>query len=114
TMTIELPSSNLTAPGSNVIGVWARSEANGVQVDRMGIPAINTALIPPVPRGSNFPIGAGGLNTQELRTLFNAGHPRDDRANFLNAMVSVLTAYYPAGRPGGNPSVAQATVLAKL
>src|SRR5205823_11610749 len=38
----------------------------------------------------------------------------NDRANFRSDMISVLTAFYPAGRPGGNPSAAQAGVLADL
>ncbi len=114
-MILELPSARLTAPGNNAIGVWGRTELNGVQVDRMGRPAINTALIPPVPRGADFPIGGtADLNRQDVRNAFNAGHPRDDRANFRDDMVSVLTAFYPAGRPGGVPNAAQAAVLANL
>jgi hypothetical protein len=113
-ITLELPSAKLTRPGSNVIGLWGRTEVNGVQADRMGRPAINTALIPPVPRGTNFPPGQGGQNRQDRRTAFNAGHPRDDRANFRSDMISVLTAFYPAGRPGGNPNAAQAGVVADL
>lgn len=111
---LEIPSSLLTAPGSDAIGFWGRTEANGVQVDRMGRPAINTALIPPVPRGSTFPIDGSATNRTDLRTTFNTGHPRDDRANFTDGMVSVLTAFYPAGRPGGTPDAGQAAVVASL
>ena len=50
----------------------------------------------------------------DVRNAFNAGHPRDDRANFRDDMVSVLTAFYPAGRPGGVPNAAQAGVVANL
>src|SRR5207247_1433798 len=39
---------------------------------------------------------------------------QDDRANFRADMISVLTAFWPAGRPGGNPNAAQAGVLADL
>ena len=110
---LEVPSAVLTQPGSNVIGLWARTEAGGVQQDRVGRPGINTALIPPVPRGAGFPIGGtADANRQDLRNAFNAGHPRDDRANFTAAMVSTLTAFYPAGRPGGSPNAGQAAALA--
>jgi len=112
---LEVPSSLLRGPSSNVIGVWFRTEFDGVQLDRMGRPAINTALIPPVPRGTNFPIGGSAAqNRQERRNAFNAGHPKDDRANFRADMISILTAFYPAGRPGGNPNAAQAGVVADL
>lgn len=114
-MILEIPSARLTAPGSDAIGYWGRTEHNGAQVDRMGRPAINTALIPPVPRGVDFPIGGtNDPNRQDRRNAFNAGHPRDDRANFTADMVSVLTAFYPAGRPGGVPNAAQAAVVAGL
>ncbi|MCI0705740.1 MAG: DUF4331 domain-containing protein [Planctomycetia bacterium] len=114
-ITLELPSARLTAPGNNVVGFWGRTEFGGVQIDRMGRPAINTALIPPVPRGANFPIGGTtDLNRQDIRTTFNTGHPRDDRTNFTDDMVSVLTAFYPAGRPGGTPNAAQAGIVASL
>ena len=111
---LEIPSTVLTTATSTAVGFWGRTEFNGVQFDRMGLPAINTALIPPVPRGSNFPIGQGGQNSQERRLAFNLGVPRDDRANFRSDVVSVLTSFYPAGRPGGVPNVGQATALANL
>jgi hypothetical protein len=115
---IEVPSKVLTAPGSNVIGVWSSTSINDVQIDRMGRPSINTALIPPVPRGTNFPILQPGpgvpQNRVDRRSAFNAGHPRNDRRDFRSDVVSVLTAFWPAGRPGGNPSAAQAGALADL
>ena len=111
---LEIPSAQLLGPAGDAIGYWGRTEANGVQQDRMGRPAINTALIPPVPRGANFPAGATELNRQDVRTAFNLGHPRDDRANFTDDVTSVLAAYYPAGRPGGSPNTAQAAVVASL
>src|SRR4029450_10374170 len=108
-------SAKLLTPASHAIGLCARTELTGVQVDRMGRPAINTALIPPVPRGTNFPIGGSAAqNRQERRNAFNAGPPKDDRANFRADMISILTAFYPAGRPGGNPNAAQAGVVADL
>jgi hypothetical protein len=81
----------------------------------MGRPAINTTLIPPVPRGSQFPIGGSAeQNRQERRNAFNAGHPRDDRAIFGSDMTSILTAFFPAGRPGGTPNATQAQAVANL
>jgi len=114
-MIIEVPSSVLRSTSGNVIGVWVASNLNGVQIDRMGRPSISATLIPPIPRGANFPIGGGGVqNRVERRNAFAAGHPRNDRRDFRADMVSVLTAFSPAGRPGGNPSAAQAGVLADL
>jgi streptogramin lyase len=114
-MVFELPASVLTAPGSNVIGVWGRAELNNVQIDRMGRPGINTALIPPVPRGSGFPIaGSTNLNRQDVRVAFNNAHPRDDRDVFLDDMTSIIAEFYPAGRPGGVPNLDQAEAVARL
>src|SRR5262249_29472958 len=89
-MVMEVPTSRLRNASNNpMIGVWCRCEKNGAQVDRMGRPAINTALIPPIPRGSNFP-NAG----PERRNLFNAGLPKDDRTNFKADMVGILKSVY--------------------
>jgi hypothetical protein len=43
---LEVPSADLQAGANTNIGVWARTVVGGSQVDRMGRPAINTALIP--------------------------------------------------------------------
>jgi uncharacterized protein DUF4331 len=110
---LEVPSA-IIAPTNSLIGVWFRTELDGLQLDRMGRPGINIALIPPVPRGSNFPANGSAPNRVERRNAFNAGHPADDRVFFRADMVSVLTAFYPAGRPGGNPNAAQAGVVADL
>jgi hypothetical protein len=92
---IEVPTSMLRAPNNNPnVGVWMRSVVNGKQIDRMGRPAINTALIPPVPRNN--------LARGERRNAFNAGHPKDDNKNapagFRDDMISVLMAS-PFSRP---------------
>ncbi|MBN9522226.1 DUF4331 family protein [bacterium] len=79
---LELPSTRFGANGS-VIGVWATSARNGIQIDRMGRPAINTALIPPVPRNNK--------TRGERRTLFNLGAPANDVRDFSADMVSVFT-----------------------
>jgi len=102
-MVLELPTARLRSTASNPnIGVWARSEMNGVQQDRMGRPAINTALIPPVPRNN--------LARGERRTAFNLGLPRNDRRDFRADMISVLTSVY--GRPLNGAFPTSATSLA--
>jgi hypothetical protein len=62
---LEVPSSALTAGPNTNIGVWARTVVGGNQVDRMGRPAINTALI-------------GSSRKDE----FNLGAPANDAAAF--------------------------------
>jgi hypothetical protein len=90
-ITLEVPTALLlSAPNNPNIGVWIRSELNGKQLDRMGRPAINTALIPPIPRGSNFPIKPG----TDLRNAFNAGLPRNDVRDFRGPMMGVLQNVY--------------------
>jgi Domain of unknown function (DUF4331) len=87
---IEVPTARLLNSQANPnIALWCRIERNGAQVDRMGRPAINTALIPPIPRGSNV-TNPG----PERRNAFNAGNPRDDRANFGQDMTNTLTNFY--------------------
>ena len=59
---LEVPRSEL---GSDTVGVYARTLVNGQQADRMGRPAINTALIP-----------------SARKEEFNQGDPADDPAAF--------------------------------
>jgi len=59
---LEVPRTSLT---TNQIGVWARTELNGDQIDRMGRPAINTVFIP----------------TDE-KNAFNQGVPKHDKRDF--------------------------------
>lgn len=59
---LEMPRSQL---GSNNVGVWARTELGGVQIDRNGRPAINTVFIPAASKNA-----------------FNAGIPRHDARDF--------------------------------
>lgn len=61
-MILEIPRTEL---GGTNVAVWARTVVGGQQFDRMGRPAINTALIP-----------SGQKNA------FNAGVPANDSANF--------------------------------
>lgn len=72
---LEVPSSAL---GANNLGVWATTSRGGVQVDRMGRPAITTALIP---NGSD-------------KTAFNLADPAGDFAAFgpiVNASIAGLS-----------------------
>jgi hypothetical protein len=82
---IEMPSSRI-APNNSLIGVFVRTEKNGVQVDNMGRPAINTALIPPLPRNV--------MPANERRNAFNASLPRNHRRDFRADMVGVLQSFY--------------------
>ncbi len=67
---LEVPSSSL---GTN-IGVWARTEMGGVQIDRMGRPAINTVF----------------EHTDADKDAFNAGIPRNDQRDFHDDVYSTL------------------------
>lgn len=69
---LEVPSANL---GAQNVGVWARTLVGGVQIDRMGRPAINTALIP-----------------SGMKDAFNAGTPTTDTANFSDEFTTSITA----------------------
>ncbi len=65
---IQLPITALTGASTSDTGVikaWASTSRNGVQVDRMAIPAINTALIP-----------------SGMKDAFNAGNPATDADMF--------------------------------
>ena len=69
---LELPSAELGGPA---IGLWAATVDALGQVDRMGRPAINTALIP---------VGQ--------KDAFNQGEPVDDAAVFSNEVMASLLA----------------------
>jgi hypothetical protein len=80
---LEVPTAKLTANNPPRIAVCMDSKINGTQVDRMGRPAINTALVPPVPRTD--------LSRGDRRTAFNQGSPGTDVANFRADLFAVLT-----------------------
>jgi hypothetical protein len=69
---IELPRSLF---GTNNIGVWSRTSLNGVQVDRMGRPAINTVFIP-----------------SAMKDAFNQANPINDQALFKDAFTATARA----------------------
>lgn len=69
---LEVPSSQI----GGFVGIQARTAdaATNTQIDRMGRPAINTALIP-----------------SSLKDAFNAGVPGDDLANFGATVLASIT-----------------------
>lgn len=72
---MEVPSTELQNGANTNIGVWANTMVGGVQIDRMGRPAINTALIP-----------------SSMKNAFNAGTPATDAANFSDEATATITA----------------------
>ncbi|MGH2593854.1 MAG: DUF4331 family protein [Anaerolineae bacterium] len=86
---LEVPSASL---GATNIGVWARTELNGAQIDRMGRPAINTVFIP------NNPFEPSGTEPSQ-KNKFNAGKPRHDQRDFRSEVVDTLEIFYGAGNP---------------
>lgn len=86
---LEVPSSDF---GAQNVGIWARTLVGGNQIDRMGRPAINTALI-----------------ASARKDDFNAGVPASDAANFgaeVRAQIEALN--------GGNATHATNTAGALL
>ncbi|NNC43678.1 MAG: DUF4331 family protein [Acidimicrobiia bacterium] len=77
---IELPDAAL---GEN-IGVWGATTLDGTQIDRMGRPAINTVV------NSSGPLVQA---PSENKNIFNASEPKDDVANFTDAVVTALQTY---------------------
>jgi len=67
---------------NGILAVWARDELLGVQQDREAIPLNNLGLIPPEPRND--------LSRGERRNAYNAGLPKNDRADFGADMLYVL------------------------
>ena len=68
---LEIPRTEL---GGVNVGVWARTSIKGQQFDRMGRPAINTALIP-----------------SAMKNAFNAGVPSNDPATFGATVEASIT-----------------------
>jgi hypothetical protein len=71
---LEVPSTQLQNGANTDIGVWARTVVGGTQIDRMGRPAIATALIP-----------------TGMKDAFNVGVPADDVANFSDEVEASIT-----------------------
>ena len=68
---VALPGAETSDTG--VIRAWATTSRDGVRVDRMAIPALNTAVVPP-----------------DAKDAYNAGDPVDDEAAFLEAATDSM------------------------
>ena len=73
-MILEVPSASLTA-GDPMVGVFARTTERGRQFDRMGLPGINTVLIPNDP----------------LKNAYNDAVPVNDPENFQPIFNQTIT-----------------------
>ncbi len=108
---LELPSATLTgvAP-NNMISVWCRTlNAAGAQIDRMGRPAIATALVRP----NKFIGAAPALIPPETRTLkqqFNETLPINDVAMWNTEVRRALGLFHPPAIPGA-PTPAETAAL---
>ena len=72
---LEVPSTRL---GTNTIGVCGRTALNNQQIDRMGRPLVNGALIP-----------------IDQKNAFNAGQPRNDTRDFSGTLNGLSTVFLP-------------------
>jgi len=73
---VELPIVALTGENTSTTGAikaWVSSERDGKRIDRMAIPAINTALIP-----------------SGMKDAFNAADPADDAADFRETGIGTI------------------------
>jgi hypothetical protein len=90
-LVLEVPSSGL-APANALIAVWGSASSDHRQVDRVGRPLFLETLVPPVPRGSNFPFDpeAAAANTR----AFITGSPDADVDRHLAAAVAIFEDFY--------------------
>ncbi len=89
---LEIPTARLLHRDETNIGVFARTIVGGAQVDRMGFPAINTAITQPIPRDN--PLDAEDM-ARERRTEFNlVKKVRRDRDLFGADYRFVLMNFY--------------------
>jgi hypothetical protein len=89
---LELPAALLRG-GSSQIGVWSATTVGSKQIDRMGRPAINTVFIPTNPFEANEPSG---------KNKFNAGQPKNDKANFRAEVVDSLQVLFSLNDNAGD------------
>jgi hypothetical protein len=100
---IEIPTAQLlSSPNETAIGVYLRDEVKGVAIDRTGQPAINTGLIPPVPRVDS--------SRGDRRNAFNAGLPVNDPRDFRDDAIFVLSNANPNSLFQRDPATAAALV----
>ena len=81
---IEVPSADLSNGKNQDVSLCARTTINGIQFDRVGRPAINTALIP-----------------KEMKNAFNSGFPANDFEDFGNIVQTSIE-----GLNGGDTATA--------
>ncbi len=74
-ITLEIPRRNLRTDN---IGVWAITEVQGKQIDRVGRPGINTVIIP----DNRF--------MTDRRDAFNQAEPVNDKRDFKDDVINVL------------------------
>ena len=74
-LVVELPRTTL---GADQVGVWATVRHDGVQIDRVGRPAINTVFI-----------------EGDAKNDFNAGQPADDAATYADALGDLAGVLLP-------------------
>jgi hypothetical protein len=89
---LELPSALLRG-GTSQIGVWSATTVGARQIDRMGRPAINTVFIPQNPFEKTEPSG---------KNKFNAGQPKNDKANFRAEVVDSLQVLFSLNDSAGD------------
>jgi hypothetical protein len=91
---LEVPSRLLTA-GSAKIGVWGSTNMPGLQIDRMGRPAIATVFIP------NNPIPPDRVSDgkSSLKSTYNHSDPVNDQANFRGEVTDTLQFLFSLNDP---------------
>jgi hypothetical protein len=98
---IEIPTVRLlSSPDDPLIGVYLHDQVKGVTIDRTGQPAINTGLIPPVPRVD--------LSRGDRRNAFNNGLPVNDVRDFRDDAIFVLSNTNPRSLYQRDPATAAA------
>jgi hypothetical protein len=93
---LEVPSKLLTA-GSPNIGVWASTNMPGLQIDRMGRPAIATVFIPNNPLPPDRVVDG----KSSLKNTYNHSDPVNDQANFRSEVVDTLQVLFSLNDEGG-------------
>ena len=106
TLAIVMEARDSTLFAGDTIGVWATTQRSvggeWTQIDRLGRPAINTVV------NSTGPIVNAAPGAKDA---FNAGHPKDDVADFTSNVVDALLAFSSLDGEGAY-ATAQAEALA--
>ena len=108
---VELPTRLLTGRSSPVIGVWGATSVRGMQIDRMGRPAIATVFIP------NNPIPPDRVEDGKpsAKSAYNHTNPVNDQARWRGEIVDTLTTLFSlndASDPNPGDDAAQIRGLA--